>query len=127
MRMENHQAVLGLDPKLAQVLARKPRPDDQVAYIYTKASRRLNKRGVIAAPSSLLDEWEASPNGVSVAERFGRYDEEPNLAKCLGLDTGVSLIHAVDLAIKKPRVVSPLLANLCRVAHQDPRNLLKLR
>lgn len=124
MRRKKPVDVPGLDPTLAALLSKPAQPGHQVAYVYAMVGR-LKKRGVISAPVSVLDHWKRHANGVGVEERFGLASEEPRLVECRGIDTGISLIEAVKRAKVKPKKASPLLENLCRVSHQNPRDLLK--
>lgn len=124
MRRKKPVDVSGLDLTLAALLSKPAQPGHQVAYVYAMAGR-LKKRGVISAPVSVLDYWKEHANGVSVEERFGLVSEEPRLVKCRGIDTGISLIEAVRRANVKPLVVSSRMADLCRISHEDPGDLLK--
>lgn len=123
-RTNGTPAMAAVDPALAALLLKPPQPDHHMAFVRARKGR-FTVRGVISAPKALLDHWQANPNGVGVDERFGSVAGEPELVACLGLDKGISLPEAVRRARKKPRKVSPLLADLCRAAHQDPEELLR--
>lgn len=124
MRRKKPVNASGLDPTLAALLAKPAQPDHQMAYVRAMIGR-FSRRGVASAPHQQLDEWEALANGVAVEARFGLVREEPRLVKCRGIGTGVSLVEAVKRAKVKPKTVSPLLADLCRISHEDPKDLLK--
>lgn len=125
MRRKSPVVKSELDPTLQALLAKPPRSAHQVAYVLAKDGR-FARRGVVSAPRHQLDAWEAHPNGVMVEERFGLVGEEPRLVACRGLDSGISLPEAVARAAKKPKKVSARLADLCRAAHQDPEELLRM-
>lgn len=125
MRRKSPVVKSELDPTLQALLAKPPDSNHQIAYVHAMDGR-FTLRGVVSAPRDQLDKWEAQPNGVMVAERFGLVSEEPNLVNCRGLSSGISLTEAVTRAAKKPKRVSAHLADLCRVAHQDPEELIRM-
>ncbi len=122
--MRKKSPLPALNPTLAALMGKPAQPDHQMAYVCATIGRFF-QRGVASAPHDQLDRWEARPNGVVVEGRFGLVKEESRLRDCRGLNSGVSLPEAVRRAYKKPRTVSPHLADLCRAAHQDPEELLR--
>lgn len=124
MRRKNPVAKSQLEPVLGALLAQPPRPNHQMAYVLAKDGR-FALRGVVSAPLAQLDAWQQHPNGVVVEERFGLASEEPRLVECCGLNRGISLPEAVRRAHRKPKKISDRLAALCRVAHEDPEELIR--